>query len=240
MTAWARLTWQAAFPEGRAAELARWLDVNAAPGGLVPDAWLLDLGSAILEVRPWVREGPADSPTSWGRLVLEPVPGGDVAAPADPAGLPPHPGALRLAGIGWATVDADRAEGDLDPWLGPREPGATGDDPDLGARARLRGAGSLPGDRIVILEPSTEGRAAASLARDGEGPCAVYLRAPASIEAWIAQAAERGARTRGAPRPGPFGRQVALSGPPPAGPHIIVVERVAPPSADPRASTIGA
>jgi hypothetical protein len=247
MTLWARLTWQAADPAARAADLAERLGLVPRPGGLVPDSTVLDLGAAVLEVRPWMQEGPADAPTPWGRLVLEPVMGGEEPpAPAPGPGVEDDrgvPGSLRLVAVGWATVDLDRAEDDLDPWLGPA-PG-TGrdgaDDPSLGARVRLREAGSLPGDWVVLLEPSTEGRAAASLARDGEGPCALYLQPAGDLDAWLARAAERGVTARGGVVDrGPLGRQAALAGVPAAGPHLLVVERGSPASKGAGASTIGA
>ncbi len=262
MSFWARLTWQTAEPATLAADLALRFGVVAHPGGLVADAWLLDMGTAYLEVRPWVREGPADNPTTAGRLVLEPVPGGEELARVETPGAAErsaHGAAERsahgaadrsadgavplvLVAIGWATVDTDRAEADLDMWLDPAPPGRPPDvvDPHLGARIRLRGAGSLPGAWIALVEPSTEGRAAASLARDGEGPCALYLAAPDGLDAWLAVATARGIALRGAPEPGPFGLQVALAGAPAAGPHVMVSAHQTPPSSGAQASTIGA
>ena len=85
----------------------------------------------------------------------------------------------RRAVGGWGTVELDRAEIEVgealatlgtDPRPGPRE--APGDEI-LGARCRiLRSAGER---QLVLLEPSTEGRLAAALARHGEGPLALYL-----------------------------------------------------------------
>jgi hypothetical protein len=226
MTLWARLTWQAKEPSALAGELARRLEVPARPGGLVPGARLLRLATAELEVRPWIREGPHDRPVTAGRLMLEPVPEGEEPpAPRD------EPDPLLLLGLGWATVELDRAEAELEMWLGPRPGGAGGQgadaDPDLvdehlGARARLREGGGLPGAWTVLLEPSTEGRAAASLARDGEGPCALYLRPAVGLDAWLEAAHPRGVTASGR-RDGPFGAQVLLAAGP-AGPHVIVTE----------------
>jgi hypothetical protein len=103
-----------------------------------------------------------------------------------------------LAGIGWATVEAERAQRELDASLGPEEndwiaswtPIAR--DPALGARAWLRSVskpaaysnGDSPGmpadpadprPALVLLEPDTEGRLAASLAKFGEGVAVIYL-----------------------------------------------------------------
>jgi hypothetical protein len=227
MTLWARLSWQAKDPAALAGELARRLSVAVLPGGLVPGARRLGLGSAELEVRPWIREGPGDDPRAAGRLVLEPVPNGEESPEA---GSEPEP--LRLVGLGWCTVELERAESELDPWLGPRplspSPGIEVDrdgllvDEHLGARALLREGAGLPGDWMVLLEPSTEGRTAASLARDGEGPCAMYLRPTVGLDAWL-DAAREGGVTASARRDGPFGAQVLLAGSP-AGPHVIVTE----------------
>jgi hypothetical protein len=241
MTLWARLTWQAKEPAALAGELARRLSVAARPGGLVAGARLLELDGALLEVRPWLRESQDDRPRAAGRLVLEPVPNGEEPpAPTASAGPP------ALVGLGWCTVELERAEHELDPWIGPRPPGpaagvaADADglvhDEHLGARARLREGAGLPGAWMVLLEPSTEGRAAASLARDGEGPCALYLRPGAGLDAWLA-AARAGGITVGARRDGPFGSQVLLAGSP-AGPHVILTEGRTPVSADPVPGTI--
>lgn len=217
MRLWARLTWQAREPGALAAEVARRLAVPVRAGGLAPGAWLLDLDTSLLEVRPWIREAATDHPLAAGRLVLEPVPDGE-----DP---PTHEGGVRpgvsLVGLGWATVELDRAEQELEMWLGPSA-GRQVEDEHLGAVARLREGGGLPGTWTVLLEPSREGRAAASLARDREGPCALYLQPAAGLEAWLA-AAGAGGRGVGPPRQGPFGRQVLLAGAP-AGPHVIVTE----------------
>src|SRR4029079_9859029 len=154
------------------------------PGGLAPRARLLDLGNALLEVRPWVSEGPDDPPRRGGRLMLEPVPGGD-SDPVAGAGAQ-----LRLIGLGWSTVELDRAASELEPWLGPPAAGNPRPDPHLGATAIVRPGAALPGDWTVLLEPATEGGTAASLARDGEGPCALYLRPAPGLHASL-----RGPRT---------------------------------------------
>jgi hypothetical protein len=74
----------------------------------------------------------------------------------------------RLLALGWATVDGARAAAeapDLD--FRPADP-----EPALGARAWLTRAGPLD---LVLLEPTTEGRLAAALARRGEGLTVVYV-----------------------------------------------------------------
>jgi hypothetical protein len=74
-------------------------------------------------------------------------------------------------GLVLATVDVERAIGELEPALGSGWHDA-GTDEQLGARCR-----SLALDRsvLVLAEPATEGYAAACLARFGEGPIAVAL-----------------------------------------------------------------
>jgi hypothetical protein len=85
---------------------------------------------------------------------------------------------LDLAGIGWATVELDRAARELaDAGVVPAtvasfEPARA--DPFLGAGSLV--ALSEVGLRIVLLEPDTEGRLAAYLARHGEGVAVAYVR----------------------------------------------------------------
>ena len=226
MTRWARLTWQAPDPGAFAAALAARLGVESRAGA-APDTHTLDLGSALLEVRSWIRESPTDAPMPGGRLMLEPSPGGE-PAPEDEDPDAQRP--LRLAGTGWATVELDRAEDELGMWLGDGagEPGGVppdAADPHLGAFARVRPAGGLPGDAFVLLEPNTEGRLAASLARDSEGPCALYLRPAVGLTAWAAGARERGVRLSSR-RAGPLGTEVLLVGGPIGGPHLLVVDAI--------------
>jgi hypothetical protein len=262
MTYWARLTWQVPDAVALAEDLERRLGLRAIAGGPVPGALTVALGSAIVELRPWRSESAEDRPVASGRLVFEPVPGGEEAprsgAPDVHAApeLPPI-----LVGVGWATVDLDRAEAELDPWLAPRPGARAGDgdgdgegagdgeggghgegdgdsDPDdgaephLGARTRRRGAGGLPAGTIVLLEPSTEGRLAASLARDGEGPCVLYLGTPGPLRAWLRAARSRGVRTS-AVRPGPLGPSALVLGGATAGPHLVLVDPSAFPPAVP-------
>jgi hypothetical protein len=81
----------------------------------------------------------------------------------------------RVRAIGWATVDLERAERELGEALGvvldfrpaPR-------DRRLGARTRVgRPFGASPS--LVLMEPDTEGRLAAILARHGEGVALVVV-----------------------------------------------------------------
>jgi hypothetical protein len=116
-----------------------------------------------------------------------------------------------IRAIGWATVELDRAAGAL----GGGFAEASGDGL-LGAAARVR-------DRLILLEPSTEGAMAATLARHGEGPAALYLAAAAGdLDAAVARATGLGARF-GPPAVGPLGPAVLLHGSPPWGPHVVLV-----------------
>jgi hypothetical protein len=224
VTDWARLTWQAADPAALAADLEHRLGAAAQAHGILAGARVLDLGDTTLELVPWRREAPDDEPHPGGRLVFEPidpsaamdgVAGGGVAIRATPA--------INLAGVGWATVDLDRAEAELDPWLGLTEAGGGRGEPHLGARTRTRQSPGLPGRVLVMAEPVTEGRLAASLARDGEGPCALYLEPAEGLEAWLEAAVLRGVGLS-AIRSGPLGSSVLLAGVP-SGPHLVVVAR---------------
>jgi hypothetical protein len=228
MTRSARVTWQVPDPATFAPDLGARLGTTAhGGGGLAPGAWTIDLGSALLEIRPWLRESPADDPLPGGRLVLEPVGNGEPTP--EEAELtddrPATPRLLRLAGLGWATVELDRAADELGMWLGeaPDQDAPDAADPLLGARARLRLAGGLPGDTVLLLEPSTEGRLAASLVRDGEGPAALYLRPAVGLRAWAVDARARGV-TLSARRVGPLGGSLLVVGGPVAGPHLVIVD----------------
>ena len=74
----------------------------------------------------------------------------------------------RVVGLGWATVDIDRtvAEATALRW----EP-MTREDA-VGASALVTRIGDVA---LVLLEPDTEARLAASLARFGEGLCLAYV-----------------------------------------------------------------
>ncbi len=93
----------------------------------------------------------------------------------------PNSGSIKLAAVGWATVDLDRAEADLGAELATTfEPSSR--DALLGAAVRRSTGGSTDGTgtepAILLLEPDTEGRLSGALARHGEGPVALYLRVP--------------------------------------------------------------
>ena len=95
------------------------------------------------------------------------------------------PDGATLIGIGWATVDLDRAAVELG-----IEALDVAPDEALGAQCRaIDGPGGVV---FVLLEPSTEGRLAATLARWGEGP---------SVTWWAVPAVDRRATTSGTSGP---------------------------------------
>jgi hypothetical protein len=135
-----------------------------------------------------LREGGAQSFPQW--LAAEPGPEARVlwwgvrSAPLQllepPAGDDPRAGLFPRSVDDWteaprglvlATVDAERAMSDLAPALGEAWLDA-GTDEVLGARCHRLALGRSD---LVLAEPTTEGYAAACLARFGEGPIAVAL-----------------------------------------------------------------
>ncbi|MCJ7710583.1 MAG: hypothetical protein MUQ32_07085 [Chloroflexi bacterium] len=231
MTAWARLTWQAKDPAALAADLERRLGRGAAVRRGLGGERVIRMDGGDVHIVPWRVEAADDTPRPEGRLLFEPVnPGGDGLAVADDAERGPAEVLLaappfRLAGVGWATVELDRSSAELDPWLEPTLDGLDGPDghdPHLGALTRVRRSPGLPGEALVLAEPVTEGRLAAALARDGEGPCVLYLEPADGLGAWRAGAASRGITTS-AIRPGPLGPSVLVSGTR-SGPHLVVIE----------------
>jgi hypothetical protein len=112
----------------------------------------------------------------------------------------------RAVGRGWATVELDRAEAHVRDLLG-------GDlqfsdalrSTLLGARCRR--AATTDGEWIVLLEPDTEARLAASLARHGEGWAATW---------------ELGDATRPG-TPGPLGPEFLARDQPARGPFRLIL-----------------
>jgi hypothetical protein len=124
----------------------------------------------------WLYAEPGDeAQVLWWGVRSAPTQVLDVPASDDPrAGLFPRPvddWTEAPRGVVLATVDADRAAADLEPALGSAWH-EVGDDAILGARCRRL---TLGRSELVLAEPSTEGYAAACLARFGEGPIAVAL-----------------------------------------------------------------
>ena len=123
----------------------------------------------------WLYAEPGDEPKIlWWGVRSAPTQMLDVP-PAEDArhGLYPRPiddWTEAPRGLVLATVDAERAASDLAA-LGTNWHD-TGDDAILGARCRRL---TLGRSELVLAEPTTEGYAAACLARFGEGPIAVVL-----------------------------------------------------------------
>lgn len=114
---------------------------------------------------------------------------------------------LPLIGLGWATVDTERAVVALHEH-GPFQPAA--DETILGASCRLGPQSAL---RLAILEPNTEGRLAATLARHDEGPAVLWVVGQAPPNLRLSSAAD-----------GPFGSERLVLGAPLGGRHLLVVD----------------
>lgn len=130
-------------------------------------------------------------------------------------------GARRVTG--WATVELDRAAQEVAAGLGSGDPMCRDlpDDPLLGARCRLLSFGQ--GDReLLLLEPATEGRIAASLARYGEGPVVLYVVLAEQQFSELVRAAGPAGLVVLGEAPGPFGRQRLVAGGSPWGAHLCV------------------
>jgi len=123
----------------------------------------------------WLYAEPGEEPRIqyWG---LRNAPTQMLDVPDDPARAGLFPRAIddwseAPRGLVLATLDAERAMADLEPVVGTDWHDA-GDDKVLGARCwRV----ALERSVLVLAEPSTEGYAAACLARFGEGPIAMAL-----------------------------------------------------------------
>jgi hypothetical protein len=158
---------------------------------------------------------------------------------------------LRLVGIGWGTVELERAAEELsNAFASARLPapdwapaareahlGATawvGSTGWFGAEGPPRGLADPELPAVVLLEPDTEGRLAATLARFDEGVAAIYVEAPPGAGAGEGSGAGADASpypfdpTRlGGPAPGPLGIGRMVLARPAWGPHIIVVAALA-------------
>ena len=162
-------------------------------------------------------QGPSGS-EPWDRLVAA---GEDILARArldDPA----LEGATLVA-IGWATVEIERAKRELEAAIG--DGGSWSEAPRdalLGARAAMYRSSAAERTLVVVLEPDTEGRLAASLARHGEGVGAAYVT--------VQQGVVLAAGAFGIPAAGPLGRGRRLTRGGVGEPSIIVLD------ADPRPS----
>jgi hypothetical protein len=81
-----------------------------------------------------------------------------------------------IVALGWATVDIDAVRRRIEADAGFGAFVAAPRDEHLGARAVVHRPGEPSGEPIeILLEPDTEGRLAASLARHGEGFAAIWF-----------------------------------------------------------------
>ena len=120
---------------------------------------------------------------------------------------------------GWATIELDRAEVEVAALLadlGTPTIEAAPDERVLGARCRL--LRFAPGRDMLLLEPSTEGRLAAALARHGEGSVVLYLL----VDQGAAERARRAGFTLGAVGPGPLGKERLVIAGPKTGPFLVL------------------
>ncbi len=139
--------------------------------------------------------------------------------------------ALTTTGVGWATVELERAAEELtaafaqDGRPPPRwSPGRRDDLLGAGtwiSREPWSYGGEEPAPALVLLEPDTEGRLAATLARFGEGVAAVYVGGRGAA----AQAARPDATRLGRPAEGPLGLARLVLARPTWGPTVLVLDR---------------
>lgn len=120
-----------------------------------------------------------------------------------------------IVAVGWATVESDRAAREFAPLLlpGTAFTGATPSE-HLGAWCRIGRVrpGAAEADIVILLEPFTEGRLTATLARHDEGWRATWVAADESAEPALS-----------VERPGPLGLERIVLGGPVSGPHRLVV-----------------
>jgi hypothetical protein len=194
MSAGTFLAWETGDP-ARLRDLLAVAGFRALPGGA------LAIPGLVLAVTP-----------SSGADRLRPALPSEVERGAVPPERTDEPGGPRLLGVAFATVDMERAGAAFEGLRGEL-PG----DEILGARMARSGIAG-----VVLAEPRTEGRLAATLARQGEGPAALYVAVASGaldvVRAWLTAAGERPRRGVG-----PFGRQVLARSRPPWGPHLLLV-----------------
>jgi hypothetical protein len=142
---------------------------------------------------------------------------------------------LRVIGRGVATVDLDQAEERARATIAHRAITGAPDDVLLGARCRI--VIVHQGPSLVLLEPNTEGRLAASLARYGQEPVVSYMTSVVQGDDVVGSAATAGIPLS-PPTPGPLGVSRLVLGGPAWGPHVILVEPLALGDAEPPPATI--
>ena len=120
--------------------------------------------------------------------------------------------------VGWATVELDRAEVEVARALGSGPTTVAVAPPDRALGAACRIVRVADGREVVLLEPSTEGRLAAALARHGEGSLATYL----VVGGGAVERARSAGFTLGSECDGPCGRQRLVHSGPRQGPFLIL------------------
>ena len=155
-------------------------------------------------------------PTGWGQATEGPAGLGDLRelALAVAPQLAGHP----IVALGWATVDIDAVRRRIEADAGFGAFVGAPRDEHLGARAVVHHPGEPSDEPIeVLLEPDTEGRLAASLARHGEGFAAIWFGprqdAPTAPPEGF-----------GRPAHGPLGPARLLLGGPPWGLSVLLLE----------------
>ena len=165
--------------------------------------------------------------TTHARVVPDALLAAATSIVLDATGRDPWLAALRIAGIGWATVELERAAGQIADGFtraGLPEPRWSPGQRDelLGATAWVSREWREPGaddpTAVVLLEPDTEGRLAATLARFAEDVGAVYLvRRPDGPNVDPTRL--------GRPAGGPLGSARLVLARPAWGPNVVVLDR---------------
>jgi hypothetical protein len=152
-----------------------------------------------------------DGPVARGPAGLDDIRDLAVAVAPELAG---HP----IVALGWATVDLDAVRRRIEADAGFGAFDLAPRDEHLGARSAVHRPGPASGEPIeVLLEPDTEGRLAASLARHGEGFAAIWFGprpdAPGEVPDGFGPVAE-----------GPLGPARLLLGGPPWQLSVLLLE----------------
>lgn len=125
--------------------------------------------------------------------------------------------------VGWATVELDRAALELGHDLGIPEASfrPAADSIALGADCRVAEAALPGGLSLALLEPNTEGRLVATLARSDEGPAVVWLAADDPVAA--ADALRLAGIGLSPDQAGPLGSERLVLGRSVFGPHWLLL-----------------
>jgi hypothetical protein len=159
-------------------------------------------------------------PVGWGQISDGPGALEDLHALA--LAMAPQLAGHPIVALGWATVDIDAVRSRIEADAGFGAFAAAPRDAHLGARAVVHRPGEPSGEPIeVLLEPDTEGRLAASLARHGEGFAAIWFGPRQDVSGDLPPGF-------GSLANGPLGRARLLLGGPPWGLSVLLLEADAP------------